>query len=638
MKKHFSTSIPVFSSHIKNDRAREDFLGELLRAKADRVFLCVNRHFDEKSLAYECEILKENIDFFSSHGIEAAVWVGSTIGHGVPLSHDETGVGKLAFTDILSLHGEKLYESFCPLDEAFTDAIAKQFIKIAKCGTKTILIDDDFRLNLRRDDMYCFCALHLKEMEKILGEKIEREMLEPYITSGKKNKYRDAWLEVQKISLLNFAKKLRKAVDSVDNTIRLAPCSTFSSWGTDGYYLPELAKILSGSNPPLVRLFGAPYWAAEGSNPLPFIFELVRVQNELVKDEGIEIICECDAYPRPRQNCPSSYLLLYDAFVRCATRLNGSLNYMLDYTSGARYETGYIDRYVRALEKHEKMAELFENKHPVGVRAYVSPDSYKNSDLSVYETTPSPKDMTKMLYPKGAGMLGRLSIPTTYDKDGVCSVITGENARDIELSTLGKGAILDALAAKILSLRGVDVGLTRTGSLKKKSVPFEIYGKEKIMLLDNSAFFIDADICTDAKILSTDPDGMPISYAYENKDGQRFLVYTFDFMSLSRMSSLCNSYARQDQLKEQIEWISGRWLPAFCSACPDLYILCSKGGGETSVALFNAFSDDVYMKDIKLDECYREIEFVGCEGKLENDRVTISYIAPFGYCAFKVKK
>ena len=144
MKKQFTTSIPIFSDKITTDKARNEFLGELMRAKASRVMLCVNRHFDDESLARECAVLSENVRFFSENGITPAIWVGSTIGHGVPLTHDEKGVGKLPFTDVTSLHGDTMYESFCPLDEAFTDAIAKEFTELAKCGAKTILIDDDF--------------------------------------------------------------------------------------------------------------------------------------------------------------------------------------------------------------------------------------------------------------------------------------------------------------------------------------------------------------------------------------------------------------------------------------------------------------------------------------------------------------
>ena len=636
--KKFTTSIPVFSLQITTQKVREEFLAELKRAKADRVFLCANRYFTDEAIEKECKILRENIKFFSDNGIEAAVWVGSTIGHGVPLAHDECGVGPLPYTEVISLHGKTFYEAFCPLDEAFTDAIAKEFTEIAKCGAKTILIDDDFRLNLRGSDMQCFCPLHLAEMEKILGEKVDREMLEPYIIGGKKNKYRDAWLETEKNALLNFAKKLRAAIDLVDPTIRLAPCSTHSSWGADGYHLPELVRILAGNNPPLVRLFGAPYWAAEGTNPLPLVFELVRAQDEKMKLEGIETMCEADAYPRPRQNCPSSYLLLYDAFIRCATELSGSLNYMLDYTSSARYESGYIDRHARAIEKHEKMAKLFDGTRAVGVRAHIFADVYKDADLSAYEAPPSPRDTTKSIYPKGAGMLGRLSIPTTYEGDGICPIITGESARHIDLSILSAGAILDAVSAKILIERGVDVGIERAGLLKVRSVPFEVYGNEKIMLRDNTAYFIDAELSKNVKVLSASPDGMPTAYAYENAAGQRFLVYTFDFMSLSRTSSLCNSYARQNQLKEYIEWISRKKLPAFTAGCPDLYILCKESENSKTVALFNAFSDDVYMQEIELDQAYADIEFVGCEGKLEGNKVKVNYLPPFGYAAFKVTK
>lgn len=638
MEKRFTTSIPVFSVNMKTKKQRETVLSELRRARADRVFLCVNRHFDGKELEEECAILKENVAYFSSHGIEAAIWVGSTIGHGVPLSHDEKGVGNSRFTDIVSLSGKTMYEAFCPLDENFSRAIEKNISAYAKCGAKTILIDDDFRLTLHSDDFFCFCPLHLARMEKILGKKVDRDMLAPYIKSGKKNEYRDAWLAVQREAILGLAKKMRAAVDEVDPSIRLASCSSFSSWGTDGFLAPELSRIFAGGNRPLMRLFGAPYWAIEGPTPMPSVFETVRAHDALTGNEDIEKLCECDVYPRPRQNCPAAYLMIYDAFVRSACNLDGTLNYMLDYTSTATYETGYIDRYERALPLHEKLGEFFDFKEAVGVRIYDIPDKYRGADLCVYETAPSPKDMSKMTCPKGASMLARLSIPTTYAGDGICPMICGEDARYIDLAVIEKGAILDGLAAMILSERGVDVGIKFNGKFKIKESGFEVYPEygEKIMLRDSAAYYPDIELSPAAKVLSL-CDDMPTACAFENEKGARFLIYTFDMMSLSRTSSLCNSYARHRQLFEYTEWISTKKLPAFCPKNPDLYILCKKDEDSMAVGLFNCFADEVFEPKITLDEKYRDIEFLGCTGVLEGDTVKLSTISPFGYAAFKVK-
>lgn len=639
MKNKFTVSIPVFSENMRTKKQREATLGELRRAGADRVFLCVNRHFDDAGLADEAALLKENVAFFSSHGIEAATWVGATIGHGVPLSHDERGVGKTPFTDVVSLSGKTMYEAFCPLDGNFRQAIEKMIGEYAKCGAKTILIDDDFRLSLRKEEFHCFCPLHLAKMEEILGEKIDRDMLAPYIMSGKNNKYRDAWLAVQREAMLGLAKRMRAAADAVDPSIRLASCTSFSSWGTDGFLAPELSRIFAGNNRPLMRLFGAPYWPVEGKNPFPSIFEMVRAHDELLRHEDIEKLCECDAYPRPRQNCPASYVRIYDAFVRSACHLDGTLCYMLDYTSSPLYETGYIDRYERALPQNEKIAKLFENGETVGVRIYDRPDKYRGADLDVFETPPLAKEMAKMTHPKGASMLARLSVPTTYEGEGVCAMICGEDARYTDLSVIESGAILDGLSAKIFTERGVDVGMERAGKLKLKSTGFEIYPEheEKIMILDGSGYFIDTKLKENAKVLSFFDD-TPTAYAYENGRGARFLVFTFDLMSLSRASSFCNSYARQRQVMEYVEWLSKKKLPAVCTKNPDLYILCKKDGGNMTVGLFNCFADEVYMPKIRLDEKYRDIDFALCTGTLDGDAVTLSTIPPFGYAAFRVIK
>ena len=177
------------------------------------------------------------------------------------------------------------------------------------------------------------------------------------------------------------------------------------------------------------------------------------------------------------------------------------------------------------------------------------------------------------------------------------------------------------------------------GKLKEITISFEVYDEynEKIMIKDGKAYVLDAILRDGATVLSRS-DETPTAYAYENTNGQRFLVYTFDFMSLPRASSLTLSYARQRQAKEHIEWIARRKLPAFCAGCPDLYILCGENETERSIALFNCFADDISMAKIELDNCYSEVEFVGCEGRLDGDRVIINYLPPFGYAAFKLKK
>ena len=52
-------------------------------------------------------------------------------------------------------------------------------------------------------------------------------------------------------------------------------------------------------------------------------------------------MAEGDVYPRPRINCPASYLEGFDTAIRASGCTDGILKYGLDYTANADYETGY---------------------------------------------------------------------------------------------------------------------------------------------------------------------------------------------------------------------------------------------------------------------------------------------------------
>ena len=96
-------------------------------------------------------------------------------------------------------------------------------------------------------------------------------------------------------------------------------------------------------------------------------------------------------------------------------------------------------------------------------------------------------------------------------------------------------------------------------------------------------------------------------------------------------------YLQQQVLKEGVEWISGKRLPAFIEKCPNLYLMCKGGDGKTAVALFNVFADSVDDGVITLDKEYSSIRFINCSGRLEGDKVILySSIPAYSFAAFEV--
>ena len=93
---------------------------------------------------------------------------------------------------------------------------------------------DDFRLNSRGYYMGCFCPLHLQDFYARIGEVLPREELEARIFTGGSNPYRMAYMQMQRDTLLGFARMLREAIDAVAPRVRLGACTVLDNWDYAG--------------------------------------------------------------------------------------------------------------------------------------------------------------------------------------------------------------------------------------------------------------------------------------------------------------------------------------------------------------------------------------------------------------------
>ena len=198
--------------------------------------------------------------------------------------------------------------------------------------------------------------------------------------------------------------------------------------------------------------------------------------------------------------------------------------------------------------------------------------------------------------------------------------------------------MLDIRAAELLSQRGVDTGFVSSVDSNANEEYFPEFDDCVVNIAGNGLKKI---VCKDgAKVLSQlVPDNTPSAYLYENADGLKFLVLAIDIYEVHHgfKPNFFNSYFRQAQLIEGIEWVGGKKLPAVCVKNPNLYMVASKNEKAMSVALANIFLDDIFEPVITLDKEYSEIKFVNCTGRLEGDMVYLSDIPPYGFVAFEVK-
>lgn len=633
-------SAPIYNSHITSEK-RTAYLQTFRDAKIERVFLIAKYSF-ETGEVFDLPLLRENIAWLRENGIQPAIWAGETIGHG-GLLHD-TGRKGRATTPLRNFDGEDLGGTRCPLDKGFRRALLQIFRNLAATGAEYILIDDDFRISYHGRVHCCVCEAHLAEMSRRYGTPVTREQVRDAVMHGGKNSLRDVYLQTMGDTLRDLAREIRAAVDKVDPCVGLSLCTCHNHWDLDAADPVELTHIFAGKKrAPLLRLHGAPYWAwISPDKDLPFVMEHARMFAALSQGNGFELMNELDAYPRPRHNCPASYMELVDAVLRADQTTHGALKYMYDYISPLGYETGYLDAHERDLPALEKLEKMFTTGEQAGVRVCVEPHLIAESDSDL---TPP---YTQMPRPIAGTMLTRCSIPTTYTNEGVCRAVFGEAVTKLPDSALDKGLVLDAVSALLLAERGVDVGLAKGQELRKclcELTPSRVLhadGGGQSILIKAAGKFLTAALTKDAEVqlnILANGTEYPLCYRYENAAGQRFLVWLFHSATVARDSDLTKGYLIQKAMTEGVEWAAKKPLPVKCPKHPQLYVMCRKDEKTLTVGLFNCFPDTVYTPTLALNGEYTAIaDAVNVTATVAGNTLTLSSLPPFSFCAIQVKK
>ena len=643
----YKISVPVMNENVKRC-GRERVLADLRELDAERVFLALDCYeIDTEKRREAIDELKENCAFFKSHGLEVGAWIWAFM-FKEPVSFNTV-------TMVTEKH-TKDDKIACPADEDFLKYSGEYIADIARCGVDLIMYDDDLRFGFHRDgNMDCLCPLHVKMINEKVGEELTRGELVSKILSGGKNKYRDAWIECNGRSLEAFAANGRKYVDTVDPKIRLGACTSMVSYDVDGTTVAKMAHIMAGKNKPFARLSGAPYWAAKNpgswGNTLADVIELERMESSWTADGEIELMAEGDTYPRPRFICPASYLEGFDTALRASGCINGILKYAIDYISSSDYERGYIQAHKRNRELYREIDAFFGDKRLCGVRVYESMKKVADADLDMGK---EPHTYTQnMFFSMAARLLDCQGIPTVYEGDGACGIAFGENARHLDESARKGGLIIDALAAKILHEQGIDVGIEKIGERVTTAAEYfyeynettATYGvgsyahkfKKDIRVLSeagkNGAFSLMSERSDDISV--------PLSYTYENADGERYFVLNVDLLDCEDryVGRFLRVSLRGRQIFDNIEWLSGKRLPAYCTNNPFVYLLAKESDDGLTVGVWNFFADPIFEPVVMLGDDYSSIKLAGkaC-GSLDGRCVRLSEIAPYSFAFFEVKK
>ena len=628
----YKVSIPINCDKFYRTAEKQLILDELKAFDAGRVMLnfetALDGHvvlYDEKDYQRQIERMSEACAFFKQHGYEVGAWFWG-------LQFDE----QFSFTTIKTLKGKNVNRFACPTDTEFLKKFQQCLIDIARTGVDIILLNDDLRFGAW-GGFGCLCKNHVRMICNELGEKIAEEHLAELIIDGGKNKYRDAFLSANRRSLENYAIQMRAAVDTVNPKIRLGFCACMTSWDIDGDAF-ELARLFAGKTKPILRLIGAPYWSADKDekNRLQNIVELERMEASWNPYPEIELIAEGDVYPRPRLNCAANYLEGFDTALRASGALDGILRICIDYVSNVGYENGYLKKYLKNKQIYRDIEKHFEGKKHIGIRIYESKN--KASVIQNPNALGGKSDMEEVFYSAAARVLAANAIPTVYDGLGVTGIAFGENAYALSEKCFENGLIIDLLAARILTDRGIDVGINGFG----EAIPlkFQYFCDNDNYIIAQNCFAFDIEINPAAEIISyaaktTEDASIPFCYRYQNQKGQKFFVFNCDG---KKSEKLLKHYANAKVIADNTEWLSGNKLPAFCFGNPNLYMQCKEDEKSMVIGLWNFFEDEALEPVVQLDRKYESVKILHGSGRLCEDNVRLSDIHPFGFCGIVLTK
>lgn len=617
-------SVPIMLKTLE-DYGCDNYVKKLKEICAERVFLAFGTMDINKQRREQTFIsLEKYIEYFKKNGFEVGVWYCAFT------------VRKAPFVKQVSCFGEKSEGYCCPADEDFV-MFAKKFIEqVAKCGPDIIMFDDDFRYVYQ--NLGCCCEKHLKLLSENLGRQISGDDVRVIFEGKDENGDRKKWLEVMGSVFERFVLEMRKAIDSVNSSIRFGFCSNGSTWGIDGFDAINISKIMAGKTKPFNRFIGAPYWPVFYGFRLGYVADIERMQASWAKESGMETIAEGDVFPRPRYAVPACYLECMDEIIRADGNFDGILKYVIDYSSDVEYETGYIERHLKNKALYEYLETNFSNKKNKGVRVYKYMCELDKVELP--KPFESAHYMQTFFYPHESKFLTSASIPTSFDCDGV-GVCFGYNAYYLTEESMNNGLVLDVVAAKILTERGFEVGLKEIkGKIEPRAELFasgrrvKIWDTKGVYEINFSEYakteseYLEFNDWT-GEYYEGEEKRYPAAYSYENSKGQRFFVLAVDAKECGE--SIYRSYDKAKQLTNAFEFVGREVLPVKCFGNPDLYVLLKEDDNELCVGLWNLHADYVENASIILSNSYKKVELFNGSGKLNGKILNVDRIDAFGF-------
>lgn len=229
----------------------------------------------------------------------------SLIGHGAVYNPNSKCAMK--GTRLRNLDGKEIV-LYCPNDQNFQKYIDQAVYTMAKEGPAFCLTDDDVRVTAD----FCSCKLHLADISKRCGIKVDRKRLASAVRNiralddmatvfdGKKAETEDericaAFLASKIASVDSLCKVVRNALDRVDSKISCGSCMIYMP-----EYINSRMKILTGeAGSPMLRVSSGLYLELAVKD-LALRMGSTGVQHTMFGNRGWTLLDEADTCPHNR--------------------------------------------------------------------------------------------------------------------------------------------------------------------------------------------------------------------------------------------------------------------------------------------------------------------------------------------------
>lgn len=583
------------------------------------------------------------------YGIELGWWITGTLKTGP--SDD--------FIRQVKINGESHPFSNCPSDPEYIKRFCENITLFTSIANPDFIItEDDFSIAAAQG---CYCKYHLEAFEKLSGRYYSREELASVFSSDSPKDIEIAklWRENLKNSLVNFAKEMRKAIDSVDPKI---PIGYMQSGGVDfeggGTY--EIAKALAGENhTPFSRIYGTFYCGFKAKKLPEHTFHAIYSKQHIPKD--FLFYHESDTFPHTRHFTSGAQMnALMGTMYSCG--FDGSTFQVASLLDEQTEETAYGKMFDRERTRFNAINKLAKKCELSGVGLCYDP-FYNTYDTSV-------KDYISLW----SHCIGRFGIPyTTLESDvAFWDVRQAKYSSDEEIITaLSKGLFLDGEAAKKLCERGfgkylgVSVGKDVTEGnnliydLGTREVICEKFANDgngrnmhcaHLLSIEGNGKMLELTV-TDEKceVVTEYYDGLknyicPTMTRFENSLGGKIVVMgmTLD----GNRSQALYTYRRQRLIQDLLSWCSDSFW--YVKDAPDVFALlnlpkaddcadfkamltlvnlCEDSLDEVKIHLSNTMENvsEIYYVDINGERVPVEFEKIGNDVLIKKN---VNYLLP----------